>query len=96
MLGAILIGFECMAAGKNTFVRTIDRQISLNRARTATERLNALCDLLDAVRAMAPRGPEARERRLRALAARQQDREQCRAHLRQLRAAYGSDDPAGV
>ena len=53
------------------FERTIREQIALNRARTPTERFRALCDLLDAARAMAPRGAEARERRLRALAARQ-------------------------
>ena len=85
-----------MAPGNHTFERSIHRQISLNRARTATERLNALCDLLDAARAMAPRGPDARQRRHRALAARERDREQSRARIRQLLAAHRADVPTGV
>lgn len=78
------------------FERSIREQIALNRARTPTERFRALCDLLDAARAMAPRGPEARERRLRALAARQLERERWRARLRQLAASQQSDADAGV
>src|SRR5687768_17622430 len=53
---------------------SVHRQILLNRARTPTERLNALCELLDLARAMAPQDPDARERRRRAMAIRQQDR----------------------
>jgi hypothetical protein len=80
-----------MAAATNPFARSIERQISLNRARTPTERLNALCDLLDAVRAMAPRGEDARVHRCRAQAARERNREQLRAHFRQLIAAGRTD-----
>jgi hypothetical protein len=61
------------------FDRSIARQIAINRARTPTERLEALCDLLDAARALAPRTEEAAERRRRALEARQAEREKLRA-----------------
>ena len=76
-----------MVPRNDTFVRSIDRQISLNRARTPSERLLALCALLDAARAMVPRGPDARVRCHRALRARERSREQLRANLRQLIAA---------
>lgn len=85
-----------MAAGNDGFERSIREQIALNQARTPTERFQALCDLLDAARAMAPRGPEARERRLRALAARQRDREELRAFCRRCLAAGQPDAPSGV
>lgn len=78
------------------FERTIRDQIALNRARTPTQRFQALCDLLDAARAMAPRDDAARKRRLRALAARQVEREQWRARYRQLAAAQRSDADPGV
>jgi hypothetical protein len=78
------------------FERSIREQIALNRARTPTQRFLALCDLLDAARAMAPRGPEARARRLRALAARQLERERWRAEIRRLAAAQQFDVDAGV
>jgi hypothetical protein len=42
-----------------------DRSIREQRARTPTQRFLALCELLDVARAMVPRGPEARARRLR-------------------------------
>ena len=76
--------------------RSIREQIAVNRARTPSERFRALCDLLDAARAMAPTGPEARERRLRTLAARQLERERWRARFRQLAAAQQFDADAGV
>jgi hypothetical protein len=80
-----------MGTGINAMERSIRRQIALNQKRTPTERFNALCDLLDVARAMAPTGPEARERRLRALAVHQRDREQlrdfCRRCLAEQRAA---------
>lgn len=85
-----------MLSGNNAFERSIRRQIELNRTRTPTERFMALCDLLDAARAMAPDGPEARERRRRALAARQREREQCRGDLRRYIAARRADAPPGV
>lgn len=78
------------------FDRSIRRQIALNRARTPTQRLEALCDLLDVTRAMAPPGTEARERRLRALAARQLARERWRAQLRLLATPQRPDAATGV
>ncbi len=85
-----------MATGTDTFEGSIGRQISLNRARSPTERFTALCDLLDAVRAMAPRDPAACQRRRRALAARELDREQLRAHFRQILATRRADAAEGV
>ena len=84
-----------MVAGNNAFERSVSRQISLHKARTPTERLNVLCDLLDVVRAMAPSGPDARERRHRALAVRERDREELRAHCGRLLTARRSDAPEG-
>ena len=85
-----------MVVLSNAFARSIRRQITLNQARTPTERLNALCDLLDVVRAMAPGGPDAYKRRQRALAARQRDREQLRADCRRLLASRRPDASASV
>ena len=79
-----------MLPDRSIFERSVREQIALNRARTPTERFQALCDLLDTVRAMAPNDPEARQRRLRALAAREQEREQFRDHLKRLIAARPS------
>ena len=76
-----------MLPGQEMFDRSIREQIALNQARTPTQRMQALCDLLDAARAMAPKDPEARARRLRAQALREQNREQLREHLRRLIAA---------
>lgn len=78
---------ECMLSQTIAFDLSIGRQMSLNKARSPTERFCALCDLLDVARAMAPRDPAACERRRRALAARERDREQLRAHFRRLLAA---------
>ncbi|HEX4792965.1 MAG TPA: hypothetical protein VH370_04185 [Humisphaera sp.] len=78
--------------GGNGFDKSILRQIAINRARTPTERFLALCDLLDAARAMAPTDPAARERRMRARAARLQEKEQWRAEYRRLFAANRADD----
>lgn len=78
------------------FERSIRQQIEINRARTPTQRFLAMCDLLDVARAMAPKGPEARQRRLRARALRERDREQLRAELRRLIAAQRADDPESV
>ena len=79
-----------------SFERTIHDQIAVNRARTPTQRFQALCDLLDAARAMAPRDDAAGQRRLRALAARDLERKQWRARYRQLAAAQRSDADPGV
>ena len=84
-----------MFAG-NGFDRSILRQIELNRSRTPTERFQALCDLLDAARDMAPTDPAARERRIRVKAARQKEREQWRAEYRRLFAANRTDAEPGV
>jgi hypothetical protein len=78
------------------FERSILQQIAVNRARTPTERLLAMCDMLDALRAMAPRTPAAAERRLRALAAREQEREQFRAQCRRWAAAERASTPASL
>jgi hypothetical protein len=64
--------------GGTAFERSIDRQITLNRARTPSQRFEALCDLLDTARAMAPADDQAILRRRRALAARERDRESAR------------------
>ncbi len=85
-----------MATGNDTFEASIRRQISLNKARSPTDRLAALCDLLDAVRAMAPRGPVACQRRRRALAARERNREQLCAHFRRILATRRADAAAGL
>ena len=80
-----------MMPGRDNFDRSIHQQIALNQARTPTQRMQALCELLDAARAMAPKDAEARARRLRAQAVREQNREQFRAHLRRLIAAQRAD-----
>lgn len=85
-----------MAPGRDAFHRSVLEQIALNRARTPTERMLALCDLLDAARALAPRGAEARARRRRSQALRQQQREQLRAEFRRLLATRRSDAASGV
>lgn len=69
------------------FQRSIDQQIALNRARTPSQRLESLCELLDFARAIAPAGIEAQQRRRRAESARQFDREQWRGRCRQFLAA---------
>ncbi|HXE55549.1 MAG TPA: hypothetical protein VN541_21175 [Tepidisphaeraceae bacterium] len=85
-----------MQTASDIFDRSIRRQIELNKARSPSERFLALCELLDAVRAMAPRDAAARQRRLRALAARQLEREQWRAQCRRFLAAQRPDASAGV
>jgi len=78
------------------FDRSRREQLAINAARTPTERFLALCDLLEAARAMAPNTPEARQRRLRLKAARQREREQFRVHCRRLLAAQPADASSGV
>jgi hypothetical protein len=73
-----------LAKGVTPFQRSVDRQISLHQSRTPTERFCALCDLLDFARDMAPSDDAARERRARALASRQHDREQWREQCRRF------------
>jgi hypothetical protein len=76
-----------MASAGNMFDRSIRLQIELNQTRTPTQRFQALCELLDFARAMAPLDPASIERRRRALQARQREREEWRAQLRKLVAA---------
>ena len=57
----------------DVFQRSVDQQIAISQARTPSERFEALCELLDAARAMAPAGAEAEDRRRMANAARQLD-----------------------
>jgi hypothetical protein len=85
-----------MLPSDDRFRQTIRRQIAINQARTPTERFLALCDLLDAARAMAPKDPAARERRLRAKGVRDREREQSRAEYRRLLASQRSTPPSGV
>jgi len=69
------------------FQRSIDEQIALNQSRTPSQRFEALCELLDFARAIAPTGPEAEQRQRQVQAARQLDREQLRARCRQFLAS---------
>jgi hypothetical protein len=85
-----------MLPDRSIFERSVREQIALNQARTPTERFLALCELLDAACAMAPKDPEARQRRLRALAERQRDRERLREHFRRLIARQRQEPSAGV
>ena len=73
------------------FDRSIREQIAINQARTPTERLEALGDLLEFARTMAPTGAEAQERRRRIHAARERERDQLRAFLRGLIVAQSAD-----
>ena len=79
-----------MALRNTGFAESVRRQIALNQARSPTERMLALCELLDVARAMAPDNPEARARRLRAQVARKHDREQWHAECKRLLAAQRS------
>ena len=85
-----------MLPDPEVFQRSVREQLAINMARTPTERFLALCDLLDAVRAMAPKDPEAIERRRRALAARERDREHLRAFCKRCLAQRRPDAPKGV
>lgn len=85
-----------MVPENERFDQNVEQQIALNRSRTPTERLLALCDLLDTARAMAPLDPAAQARRLRVIADRQRDREQLRARLRQFLAARRVDAATGI
>ena len=76
------------------FRESVRRQIAENAARTPDERMQALFDLLDTARAMAPTDPEAIQRRHRALRTRQENRERLREHFRRLIAAAQRERPA--
>ena len=81
---------------RGQFQRSIDRQIAINQARSPTQRLDALCELLDTARELAPVGPEAQARRLRAAAVLQLDRERWRVRCRQYLAAQRPDAQTGA
>jgi hypothetical protein len=85
-----------MIANGDKFDEAIRRQIALNRARTPDQRFEALCELLDVAREMAPRDAAARDRRLRALESRARDREKWRAICRQFHAAQRASAKPGV
>jgi hypothetical protein len=85
-----------MLTNEDLFQRSVNEQIAINRARTPGERFQALCDLLDAARGMAPTGPEAEDRRRRAESVRQRDREQWRDEFRQFIAAQRAKNQAGA
>jgi hypothetical protein len=78
------------------FRQTALRQIALNQSRTPTERFLALCDLLDAARAMAPMDPAARQRRLRAKSHSDYERERSRAEFRRLLATGQAGSAQGI
>ena len=78
------------------FDRSIREQREINRRRTPTERFLAMCALLDAAREMAPKTPEARQRRLRARAIHDRQRERDRAQLRRFLASRRTDDSGGL
>lgn len=75
---------------------SIRHQIAINAARTPTERFLALCDLLDAARALAPDDPEARARRARVQAARNREKERLRDEFRRIIASQRADAAVGV
>ena len=83
-------------ARQNIFDRSIRSQIQLNQARTPTQRLEALFELHDSAREMAPRDAAAGERRRRARQARRREREEWRAQLRRLAAAERAGTSAGI
>jgi hypothetical protein len=84
-----------MLPDDSVFERGVRQQYEINRARTPIERLLALCELLDAARAMAPRTPEAKEARRRALASREREREELRAFCRRHIALERGEPEAG-
>lgn len=73
-----------MKPNQSVFERSVQRQVEINLARSPTARFQALCDLLDAARAMAPTDPDACERRRRLQAQKQREREELRAYFRCL------------
>ena len=80
-----------MSISDSEFKQSIRRQIAINRARTPTERMLALCELLDAARAMAPTDPAAQERRRKVAIQRQLQREKSHAEIRRFFARYIAD-----
>jgi hypothetical protein len=83
-----------MSTSTAPFERGIVQQIEINRSRRPTQRFEALCELLDFVRAMAPSDADARERRRRAMAARELERERWREQCRRLAAAHRDREAA--
>lgn len=91
-----LLRFQAVPEISSHFEQSILSQIALNRARTPTQRFLAMCELLDAARAMAPADEAARERRRRAMMARQRDREEWHAQCRRFAAAQRRGDTTGI
>ena len=85
-----------MSKMDDPFTRSIKMQIELNRARTPTQRFEALCDLLESLRAMAPRDLDAIQRRKRISEMRERDREKSHAEWRRLYATQRTDTADGV
>jgi hypothetical protein len=85
-----------MLPGERIFLRGVREQFEINRARTPTQRMLALGELLDAARAMAPQTAEAREARRRALAGRGREREELRAFCRRHIALQRGEPSSGV
>jgi hypothetical protein len=85
-----------MSLPVDRFDARIREQIAINLARTPTERFLAMCELIDAIRAMAPKDAAAQERRRRVAAARERDRERMREHFRRLAAAHRANDSDSV
>jgi hypothetical protein len=75
---------------------SILQQIAINRARTPTQRFLALCELLEAQRAMAPKDEAARQRSLKVQALRQREREHSHAQWRKLFGAQRARAAEGV
>ena len=91
-----VLRLSVMLASGDKFEQSIRKQIALNQARTPTQRFVALCNLLDVARAMAPRDEASQERRRRALAVRQREREQWRERCRQILATGRIEPLQGV
>jgi len=85
-----------MSAIENPFDDSIRLQIKINQERTPTQRFQALCDLLDAARAMAPLDAAACERRMRSRIAREHEREQWREQCAKWAAAQRRNAEAGI
>jgi hypothetical protein len=78
-----------MAFPNEIFDQSIARQIEINQARTPTERFQAVCDLLDALRGRDPRLEPLRRERATTIA----NREKSRAELRRFLTTHRQGAP---
>jgi hypothetical protein len=85
-----------MLPSDGAFRRSICRQIRLNQARTPGERLDALCDLIDAARSLAQTDDAAQHRRRAVSSTRAKDKEQWREQCRRFLAAERIDAQDGA